>query len=239
LKSGLNPNTAVLGLDIPDLLAPVREDVAPVREDCVQSSVEFHTNSPPNSSISNLSPSTTLSPNTSRNTSSPSQSTLSDPSSTDQTTTRNTSSSLGPLSPSPVDIVTLRSPDRHTPNTASGAFLGGLRHHCGSCNQIFEKLYLLNKHRRTQHLRPYKCLVSGCPYHTTGFGKRNDLERHKTSTHPDLFQALSYTCPYVGCPHFALGFPRKDNCKRHIERQHSNFPYLPPIATDTSIGPED
>jgi hypothetical protein len=84
-----------------------------------------------------------------------------------------------------------------------------------------------SKNHRTRHIRPYKCPELDCNYHTIGFGKRNDLERHQSSRHPSQ-ERVVYTCPHRCCPLFLTGFPRKDNCKRHIEEQHSDLPYQPP-----------
>jgi hypothetical protein len=99
------------------------------------------------------------------------------------------------------------------------------------CPEHLSNLTSFSKHRKTQHDRPYKCPDLNCSYSTTGFGKRNDLNRHKTNTHPQLFAPVLYACPHSWCPHFSQEFRRKDNCKRHIEHQHPDLLYQEPVVS--------
>ncbi|GJC79422.1 krueppel-like factor 15 [Colletotrichum liriopes] len=65
-----------------------------------------------------------------------------------------------------------------------------------------------------------KCDVSGCT-RKEGFGTLNDLDRHKGSVHPDVFNAgPRFRCQIGACQTKDKIWPRADNFRQHLKRVH-------------------
>ncbi|KAK1593228.1 uncharacterized protein LY79DRAFT_686158 [Colletotrichum navitas] len=111
------------------------------------------------------------------------------------------------------------------PSSQSGAF--GSRLVCPDCQAPCKTKSELNKHNQ-RHRKAYICNVSGCT-RKEGFGTLNDLDRHKGSVHPDVFNAgPRYRCHIGSCQTKDKIWPRADNFRQHLKRVHQRH-----------IGPED
>ncbi|KAF8861358.1 hypothetical protein BDZ45DRAFT_266611 [Acephala macrosclerotiorum] len=74
-----------------------------------------------------------------------------------------------------------------------------------------------------RHLRPHKCELANCKYHTKGFALRKDLDRHRFACHNSHLSAPArrHLCPHHDSRYAVEGFTRKDNFNRHIRNAHS------------------
>ncbi|KAF4785112.1 hypothetical protein HER10_EVM0002718 [Colletotrichum scovillei] len=91
---------------------------------------------------------------------------------------------------------------------------------CDHCRAICKTKSELNKHHQ-RHQKAFKCDVQGCT-RAEGFGTQNDLERHKGSVHPELFNSgPRYRCHKGTCSAKSKIWPRADNFRQHLKRVHS------------------
>ncbi|KAL0942505.1 C2H2 type zinc finger domain protein [Colletotrichum truncatum] len=108
---------------------------------------------------------------------------------------------------------------------------------CPDCNTLCKTKSELNKHHQ-RHRKAYKCDVHGCT-RREGFGTLNDLERHKSSVHPERHNGgARYRCNMGSCSTKDKIWPRADNFRQHLKRVHhkivqpdddlSDFIYQPP-----------
>ncbi|OHE91189.1 hypothetical protein CORC01_13500 [Colletotrichum orchidophilum] len=115
---------------------------------------------------------------------------------------------------------------------------------CQNCGASCKTKSELNKHHQ-RHRKAFKCEVEGCS-RTEGFGTTNDLERHKGSVHPEIFNpSLRYRCHIGSCQTKDKKWPRADNFRQHLKRVHhqnvnseddlSDFVFQPPAQR--SSGP--
>jgi len=103
------------------------------------------------------------------------------------------------------------------PSSQSGAF--GSRLVCPDCQAPCKTKSELNKHNQ-RHRKAYICNVSGCT-RKEGFGTLNDLDRHKGSVHPDVFNAgPRFRCHIGSCQTKDKIWPRADNFRQHLKRMH-------------------
>ncbi|ROW12747.1 hypothetical protein VMCG_00662 [Cytospora schulzeri] len=87
-------------------------------------------------------------------------------------------------------------------------------HLCQQCGKSYARTCDLNKHLKT-HIRPFKCPVQECRYHTFGWPTEKELDRHyndKHSTEPRVVSCLWPNCDYTS--------KRESNCKQHMEKTH-------------------
>ncbi|GKT50357.1 uncharacterized protein ColSpa_10538 [Colletotrichum spaethianum] len=76
-----------------------------------------------------------------------------------------------------------------------------------------------SKHNQ-RHRKAYRCDVAGCS-RKEGFGTLNDLDRHKGSVHPDVFNAgPRFRCRIGQCQNKDKIWPRADNFRQHLKRVH-------------------
>ncbi|KAL4889648.1 hypothetical protein BDV59DRAFT_185927 [Aspergillus ambiguus] len=105
------------------------------------------------------------------------------------------------------------------------------------CGRVFEDLEALMLTHQSE--RPEKCPIVTCEYHTKGFQRKYDRNRH-TLAHYRGTMVCGF-CPGSGSP-AEKGFNRADAFKRHLVRVHGveqTPPYLrnrgPTTVSDTSI----
>jgi len=115
------------------------------------------------------------------------------------------------------DFYTSATPEASGPSTATQTNIESFQ--CPTCFDKFPKPYLLNRHVKQKHDRPYECTESEeC---RAVFGSKKDLDRHIN----DIHQSNSrFYCPHEGCKYSQEqgdGFSRKDNRDRHIRTRHS------------------
>ncbi|WQF88672.1 Putative Zinc finger C2H2-type [Colletotrichum destructivum] len=90
---------------------------------------------------------------------------------------------------------------------------------CPGCQSPCKTRSELNKHHQ-RHRKAHKCDVPGCA-RTEGFGTLNDLDRHKGSVHPGVFNAgPRYRCIIGSCQTKDKIWPRADNFRQHLKRVH-------------------
>ncbi|KAF6833898.1 C2H2 type zinc finger domain protein [Colletotrichum musicola] len=71
-----------------------------------------------------------------------------------------------------------------------------------------------------KHRKAFKCEVPGCT-RKDGFGTLNDLERHRTSVHRELFGGgQKFSCNIDQCAAKEKMWPRADNFRQHLKRVH-------------------
>ncbi|XTI84172.1 hypothetical protein V2W45_1228420 [Cenococcum geophilum] len=92
-------------------------------------------------------------------------------------------------------------------------------YHCSTCDEVFEKAYLRNKHFNRKHNRRYRCKVEGCQQEP--FGLQADLARHINSRHREPSSPLSYRCQFDDCQYALKPFSRKDHLTRHLQTSHN------------------
>ncbi|KAK1983271.1 hypothetical protein LZ30DRAFT_11054 [Colletotrichum cereale] len=98
---------------------------------------------------------------------------------------------------------------------------------CPDCQAPCKTKSELNKHDQ-RHRKAYICDVSGCT-RKEGFGTLNDLDRHKGSVHPAIFNVgPRFRCHVGSCQTKDKIWPRADNFRQHLRRVHQRF-----------VGPED
>lgn len=104
---------------------------------------------------------------------------------------------------------------------------------CPTCDSSFADEIALQKHNRSQHLRPFKCVFhyAGC---TSVFGAKNEWKRHVLSQHLGLhyWHCTAGHCRQAnpahahgrlqsrGMPHCGSVFNRKDLYTQHVRRMH-------------------
>ncbi|TKW49021.1 hypothetical protein CTA1_111 [Colletotrichum tanaceti] len=93
---------------------------------------------------------------------------------------------------------------------------------CPDCQSPCKTRSELNKHHQ-RHLKAHKCDVPGCA-RTEGFGTLNDLDRHKGSVHPGVFNGgPRYRCIIGPCQTKDKIWPRADNFRQHLKRVHRHI----------------
>ncbi|KAG6006143.1 hypothetical protein E4U54_000221 [Claviceps lovelessii] len=88
--------------------------------------------------------------------------------------------------------------------------------HAG-CEKEFKRPCDLTKHEKT-HSRPWKCPVTSCPYHQTGWPTEKEMDRHTNDKHSD--SPILHKCEKC-----AFASKRESNLKQHMERAHDT-PYI-------------
>ncbi|OHW94542.1 hypothetical protein CSPAE12_06912 [Colletotrichum incanum] len=85
---------------------------------------------------------------------------------------------------------------------------------------VGNKLVCPDCHAQCKTKSELKCEVSGCT-RKEGFGTSNDLERHKSSVHPDVCNAgPRFRCRIDACQTKDKIWPRADNFRQHLKRVH-------------------
>ncbi|OLN85866.1 Zinc finger protein GLI1, partial [Colletotrichum chlorophyti] len=90
---------------------------------------------------------------------------------------------------------------------------------CPGCQAVCKTKSELNKHNQ-RHRKAHICDVPGCN-RKEGFGTMNDLDRHRSSVHPEVFSGgLRYRCHLGQCITKKKIWPRADNFRQHLKRVH-------------------
>lgn len=86
-----------------------------------------------------------------------------------------------------------------------------------------------SKHNQ-RHRKAFKCEVPGCT-RKEGFGTPNDLDRHKSSVHPELDSGPRWRCNISAqCQAKDKLWPRADNFRQHLKRVHNQ-----PVSADDDL----
>lgn len=116
-------------------------------------------------------------------------------------------------------------PSNLTEGTVGGIF------GCQTCGKQYTRHCDLNKHLKT-HIRPFRCPVKNCRYHTFGWPTEKELDRHyndKHSPEPRTFSCLWPDCDYTS--------KRESNCKQHMEKTHG-YHYVRSRAANRDEDPD-
>ncbi|TDZ26953.1 Krueppel-like factor 15 [Colletotrichum orbiculare MAFF 240422] len=92
---------------------------------------------------------------------------------------------------------------------------------CPDCQAVCKTKSELTKHEQ-RHRKAHRCDVPGCT-RKEGFGTLNDLERHRSSVHPDRSTAPRYRCNIGPCLGKDKMWPRADNFRQHLKRVHQRY----------------
>ncbi|KAF4837158.1 Metallothionein expression activator [Colletotrichum tropicale] len=100
---------------------------------------------------------------------------------------------------------------------------------CPDCQALCKTKSELNKHNQ-RHRKAFKCEVPGCT-RKEGFGTPNDLDRHKSSVHPELDSGPRWRCNISAqCQAKDKLWPRADNFRQHLKRVHNQ-----PVSADDDL----